>query len=127
MGLDGLTRVIVHSFWVAWALGLAIGLPFGWEPGFGFAFGAAWSALNLWMLKGLLHEAFGESRALAIFAWLQGKVLLYVTGAIVLINIPLSILAAIAGFHLPFLFALLGSIYYQGRSSSPSQHGSKRS
>jgi hypothetical protein len=81
----------------------------------GLLFGGLWSIANLWVLKGLL-AAVVEARRCSrrVLGWMTLKLpLLYGVGAGVLLTVPLSVGAAIVGFHIPLAVILAGSIAHQ--------------
>lgn len=119
MGLHDLGRVIVCSLAAVGLLGLMMSVIASVAIGGGFAFGGAWSSINLWVLRGLLGEATGRSRVAVLLSWLLAKAALYAIGAVVLITQPLSILAAVIGFHTPFAFALIESARLQDQKNRP--------
>ena len=89
---------------VVGCLALLTDMIFGLPYAVGVGFGGTWSAANLWVLKRLVGEWFGAQRVGFILLFIHIKLLgLYGIGAWVLWHAPISVGAAIIGFHVPLV------------------------
>jgi hypothetical protein len=120
MELSQLNRVIACSAVVTLIVGVSM---WCWEPlpGRGFLFGGIWNTINLWVLKQLFVSIFDTPRlSMLTLFWLTIKIpLLYGTGAVILLTVPLSAGAGILGFHVPFAVLLMAALYYQKKACNP--------
>ena len=115
MGVESLKPVILRSYVVTGFLAVLIGAGAGWFCAKGFLFGGVWSATNMWALKFLAVEYFKTEKDKKGFIRLIAAfnikiVLLYGVGTLLLVTVPMSILAGLAGFQVPFF--LLGAEVY---------------
>ena len=86
----------------------------GASAGTGFLFGGIWNTINLWVLKQLFVSILIPRLSMLTLFWLTIKIpLLYGTGAVILLTVPLSAGAGILGFHVPFAVLLMAALYYQ--------------
>lgn len=117
MGLKELSRVIFPSYAVCLLFSLLLWGFWDGSHAVGLAFGGIWSTTNLLVLKWLLTEIFSQQRnVLKVFIAAQIKIpVLYGLGVLVLLYVPLSIGAAIVGFHIPFLLVLAGAVRTRNR------------
>lgn len=114
MGPNELSRVIRHAAVVTLILTVPLWLMWDFSHALGFVFAGFWSSANLWVLKRLIEAVF-QSKGLWLVALLaQLKIpLLYGIGALILWKVPMSIGAAIMGFHIPFILIVVEAIYLQ--------------
>lgn len=103
MGPNDLTKLISRSFIVTLLVGAIMAVFFDRTYAIGFLFGGLWNSINLFALKVLVEEFFHQRRPVVVFGFILIKLpILYGGGALILMNVPLSILTALIGFHVPF-------------------------
>lgn len=114
MGLKGLSRVIRMSLIAALLMSAAAWPLAGTAIALGIAIGGTASAVNLWLLKGLIQEFLGRRRPLWLALFAQLKIpLFYGVGILVCLTVSFSMLSAIVAFQIPFAFAIVESIRRQ--------------
>ncbi|MDX9755660.1 MAG: hypothetical protein RBU29_16970 [bacterium] len=118
-----LNRALLWSYFLILGVSLLLFGLWGVYYAAGFLFGGVWCATNLWVMEHLLVEFLRKERRIGwLIFWAQCKLpLLYGVGGVVLMKIPLSIGAAIGGFHVPFAIILVTAI----RSSAQDARNAK--
>lgn len=119
VGPEQFVRLLVHSALLTLFGGLVIAWMGGAALAYGFLFGGLWSTANFWVLKGLFEAILQKSPLWRVILWAQIKIpALYGLGAWILLTVPLSIVAALVGFHIPFLLLIVEAVYYQSKETS---------
>lgn len=123
MELDGIKPVLLRSFLVTVIISVIAGAGLGWFYAKGLLFGGVWSAANLWAIKFLAIEYFKIDKerkniVRLLIAFHVKVVLLYGIGAFFLMTVPMSVMAGVCGFHIPFLLFLIEAFRYQKKEQN---------
>lgn len=106
-------RILPVSLLLTLSLGAGLSLYSGYQASLGLLIGGLWSTANLWEIFHLLREIFVQKRRLYILVMAQIKVpLLYGTGYLALTYIPVDVMWAVVGFHIPIVYILIDSLRY---------------
>lgn len=125
-------RILRRAQWGTLAAGsvisLAVGLSGEQQLGRGIAVGAAWSALNLRVLEGLLSVVIvppgQEKQNGRVFLWSMAKLGIYVVAIWLLIVAPIPVIGMAAGLTIMLVTIVVAGVATRSMSETDDHSGS---